>query len=152
MRRKPISIKKHSASSGQSAAPPQATRVSGVLEEMGPCELQIRLKDGSRLTGQLTSTTVCRFTELLGRSVALTGVAHFDHGGEVQILVVDQIEPARSADAFFNRRPSPFQRDFQFVVPYEGPAFADGPPDWPGDETVDEIEAMVRAIRSRSSS
>jgi hypothetical protein len=132
---------------------PQAARVSGTLDAIRHSDrmFALVLPSGETLRGVAEDAILARLPDLWGKAVAATGRAVFRPSGDFLRLDAEHIEPARPADlAIFAKRPEPIGRpiDARKRLQPQGPdsglnaIFGR----WPGDETDEEVAAMLEDL------
>jgi hypothetical protein len=126
-------------------------RVAGKLDELRrpDCRLSLILSDGSILICWTDKIEEDRLRTLWGRPVVVSGLAVFRPSGKVLRIEVDQIRPASDADLqIWSVEPEPLQArlDVKALRKSQGPRSGINAifGMWPGDETDEEFEALLR--------
>ncbi len=146
-------------------APPSGTNiVTGHLEEIsqGGC-FRLRLGNGDSIRGQINQAVVGLETlrELWGNPTTIHGMTHFRAAGRPRFMEVHRMEPRTDRDAIFDQTPMP-SRSRRPPYPGHLRGRVRLPPEvlkkasnfkredlwgrWPGDETVEELLAMLDSM------
>lgn len=129
---------------------PQAARVSGALDTISASrsDVILRLEDGAKVPARLSDHDPEALRDLFGRTVVVSGVAHYRPSGRLLLLDVEFIGEAREGDRIFEAVP---------IARRRGLVAARAPQDsssgvaaffgtWPGEEGEAELLAMLRAL------
>lgn len=130
--------------------PPQAVRVAGVLDtvSVSRTDVVIRLAKGIRVPGRLHEHDVEALRSYLGKEVVVSGLAHFRPSGQLSIVHVEALQPARPEDRIFRSVPVAPKR--RWVQEPMGSADSEGVSGffgtWPGEETEADLFEALKGI------
>jgi hypothetical protein len=130
---------------------PRAVRVVGVLDTVSAerAGILLKLRDGSLIPGRVDALEPEVLPGLLNTRVAMEGMAYSRPSGQLSVIDVDYLGPAREqGDELFERAPGPFGGPLPAPVPQDersGVAAMFGT--WPGDETDEELLAALAEVR-----
>lgn len=123
--------------------PPQAARVAGSLDTISASRTDVilNLKDGTRVPARLEDHDPDALKELFGRSVVISGMAHYRPSGRLLMVVVDAISEAGTGDQIFEAAPVARRRlpVNTSVVQDESSGVSAFFGTWPGEETEEEL-------------
>lgn len=131
---------------------PERVRVMGLLDSLTATRraFQLKLADGSTVRGRFEEPQEERFQELWNQHVLITGTADFKPSGLVRRVQTERLEPATDAHEIWAQQPRAFQTSFdprEFRRASQGKgglAMLVG--QWPGDESDEEIEDILRRM------
>lgn len=133
---------------------PRRLRVTGRLDVMGASQgvLKLDVRAGEIVTALWEGDEpVETLREFFNRDVVVEGIGVFRPSGSLLRVDADAIAPASSQDEFFRRVPSAVvQRDYHKLARLkagEKPAYAQLRGSLPGDESDEEFDAAVAALR-----
>jgi hypothetical protein len=143
--RKRVSVALESASR-------QRVRIAGTLEELVPEErlFSLILGEGETLRCGISSNVPAETLKtLLGRPVLISGTAFFSRSGSLVRIEADHVQPAQGNVSFWSRLPRqvlggidrravPESRESSGLSAIVG--------QWPGDESDEEILALLEEI------
>jgi len=123
--------------------PSQAARVSGVLDTISASQSDVilKLKDGSKVPARIEDHNPDALRQLFGKSVVISGIAHYRPSGRLRLLSVESIGAAQVGDQLFEAEPVALQRS-PVVTPQTQDASSGVSAffgTWPGDESEDEL-------------
>lgn len=129
---------------------PQSVVLNGVVELLQYSKLKVKIKtaegivDGF-LSDDLSSADIAKFW---GKEVTITGTSYFKPRGKSVIEIERVFEPG-TGDAFFSKRPKSETVDLQIArqIREKGSnPLANIMGKWPGDETDEEFEQLLKAL------
>jgi len=130
---------------------PEKVRVSGKLDTISDSkpEVLIRMADETIVMARLEQTNLGRRQELWGQQVVLSGLGHFSMSGKLLRMDAESLQPAGGGDKMFERTPRPRlqQRLLPTLVTDDKPRMSELYGTWPGDETEEELLAMLAELR-----
>lgn len=134
---------------------PSRTVVLGIVDllEHSSSRVKIRLADGNIATGYLTEELrEGNVQEFWGKEATLTGTAYYRPSGKLAYLHIDQVDAPGEHDALFRRLPKSETVEQQISRQQREGKKANPLPElvgqWPGEETDEEFEAMLKLLRS----
>lgn len=128
-----------------------AIRLTGTLDTISHSKSNaaLVLPDGTRISVTMEEHEPDQLRSLFGQSVVVSGIVHYNAKGSVKDIDVEHIDRAHRRDAMFSALPTtPKSLDEVLEEGQKtGARFADFIGRWPGDETDEELQAALRAIR-----
>lgn len=128
-------------------------RLAGRLDEarLRKSSFVLELARGVRVRGVLTDPASTSLKQHFGELVAIEGVAQFRPSGTLLRVDVEQIGTATPVDmAAFSTEPKPMESGINARHSHRRQASTSGVNavigNWPGDETDEEVEALLRAL------
>lgn len=132
---------------------PQEVRVVGVLDMIrhSTRSFALKMKDGSEVRGVLeTSESMERIRHLLSERVLVLGRAVYRPSGSVLRLEARAVEAGAGQSELWEKIPAPRSRQRRSVrfKPGEAQSWLDSFfGKWPGDETDEDFDRMLREVR-----
>lgn len=132
---------------------PQQVKAAGYLDTIRHSDHTFTLKASGEtkpIKGVASEEHVTTLAELWGKSVLVSGLAHFTAGGRVQRIEAETINPASDRDLKFWTVPEPARRPMAAPAlrveqgPRSGLAAILG--QWPGDESDDVISEALEQL------
>ena len=138
----------------QRGAPrPERVVVSGYLDELvgSKRSFSLLLPGGQRVRGLLPEENSHALSALWTRRVVVDGEAHFRPSGGLSVVAATHIQEAGPGADVWARVPRPRPRDLTDLRPRATHGAGENPTagllgQWPGDETQDELFALLREI------
>lgn len=134
-----------------SITPPSMTaRITGKLEMMKHSNSSVQLiADGQVIRAYLTEKmSLQEAKEFFGEEVTIDGIAHFDAKRKVSRFEVSKLRLASASDDYFRRLPQPLLKQISWMeeaknISYLGTKLSKVMGKWPGDESEEELLAML---------
>jgi len=129
---------------------PESVILNGTVESLRYSKLKVQIKteegivDGF-LSDKLSSEDIAPFW---GKEVTITGTAHFKPRGR-SVIEIERVFEAGEGDAYFSRRPKSETVEKQLerqIREKGGNQLAQIMGKWPGDETDEEFEQMLKDL------
>jgi len=130
--------------------PPIKALITGQLDLMQYSKelIKVDTKAGNVraiLSGELTFEEVGKF---FGKEVTLEGIAHFKPSKKVSSIEVEKIHSATAQDQWFSAQPTAITEQINFAdlskeQEYHGTALDNVIGQWPGDESIEELLALL---------
>lgn len=129
---------------------PQAARVAGTLDTISASrsDVILTLKDGTKVPARMEDHDREALRALFGKTVVVSGIAHYRPSGRLLMVDVESIEEAGAGDHLFEAAPIARKRlpvatpvaqdDLSGVSTFFGT--------WPGEESEDELLEALQAI------
>lgn len=131
--------------------PNRKAKVIGKLDVLQHSLSQLELvTDGKKMRAKLSDKlNFDDVLELFGEDVILSGVANFNPAGKINSFEIQSIKKASSEDDYFRNIPQPIFKEFdlQRVVEakrYKGTNIEELIGKWPGDESTEELLALLK--------
>lgn len=152
-RRKPLVITKDHAVKIErlrdETPPPEAARVTGTLDTISASrsEVTLKLKDGTRVPARIEDHDPEGLRVLFGKTVVISGMAHYRHSGRLLMLGIESISEASAGDHLFEA--TPFSRKRMLVATPLAQDESSGVSaffgTWPGTESEEELLEALKA-------
>lgn len=130
--------------------PPQAARVAGSLDTISASSTDVilKLKDGTRVPARFEDHDPDALKELFGRSVVISGMAHYRPSGRLLMVVAEAINEAGTGDQIFEAAPVARRRlpVNTAVAQDESSGVSAFFGTWPGEETEEELLEALQGI------
>lgn len=132
---------------------PQKTVINGVIDEMKFSRKQLVLVTENKQKVVVlppSEHTLTEIKDFFGKEITITGMAHFKPGGQLSYLQMDRFGKPGKADKFFSKKPDKMSMQQQIALQIrEGKKknpLDDVIGKWPGDETDEEFERMLKDL------
>lgn len=131
---------------------PRKVRVCGELHmiEFARQVFSVQLEDGAKVRGVWLGDSIDPLRALGGEKVVFSGTAVFRPSGLVLRVETDRIERATEADAFFSEMPKASPRTVRLEQEIAAQQTRGGIAavfgKWPGDETPEELDRLLREV------
>ncbi len=133
---------------------PQKTVVAGVVDEMKFTREQVILTttDNKKIIVLVPKNLFQDLKEFFGQEIAITGIAHFKPGGQLSYVKMESFaESNEKLKAMFSKKPHRMSMQQQIALQLRQGKKANPIDDifgkWPGNETDEEFEQMLKALR-----
>ena len=134
--------------------PPQKTVVAGVIDEMKFSREQVILttSDHKKIIVVVAKEFFNELKDFFGHEIAITGIAHFKPGGQLSYVKMEKFSEAdERLMKMFSKKPHKMSMQQQIALQIrEGKKpnpIDDIMGKWPGNETDEEFEQMLKALR-----
>lgn len=132
----------------------QKTVVAGVIDEMKFSREQVILTttDHKKIVVVVAKELFQDLKEFFGQEIAITGMAHFKPGGQLSYVKMEGFsESSERLKAMFSKKPHKMTAQQQIALQLrqgkKPNPIADIIGKWPGNETDEEFEQMLKALR-----
>lgn len=133
---------------------PQKTVVAGVIDEMKFSREQVILttSENKKIVVIVAKDLFVDLKEFFGQEIAINGMAHFKPGGQLSYVKMESFsESNERLKAMFSKKPHKITSQQQIALQLRQGKKAN-PIDeligqWPGEETDEEFEQMLNALR-----
>lgn len=132
---------------------PQKVYINGVIDEMKYSKKQLVL-----ITEQKERIVVIKqegdvpteISAFFGKEITISGIAHYKPGGQLSYVILESFGAPSSGDRFFSKKPHKMGIQQQIASQLREGKKANPLEDimgqWPGDETDEEFEQMLKAL------
>jgi hypothetical protein len=134
--------------------PPQKTTVAGVMDEMKFSREQVILTtaDNKKIVVIVAKNLFNKLKEFSGQQVAIIGMAHFKPSGQLSYVKMEKFAEAdERLMKMFSKKPHKMTMQQQIALQIREGKKPNPIDDiigkWPGDETDEEFEQMLKALR-----
>ena len=132
---------------------PEKTVINGIIDEMKFSRKQLVLVTADKQKVVVlppSDQILTEIKEYFGRDITLTGIAYYKPGGQLSYVAMESFGKPGNGDKFFSKKPDKLSMQQQIAIQIrEGKK--NNPLDdvigkWPGDETDEEFEQMLKAL------
>ncbi|MCC5916164.1 MAG: hypothetical protein JJU02_02435 [Cryomorphaceae bacterium] len=132
---------------------PQKTIINGVIDEMKFSKKQLVLLTAEKervVVMPKAGTVLHEVSDFFGKEITLTGMAHFKPGGQLSYVELESFAQPSKGDHFFSKKPSKMGVQQQIAMQLREGKKANPLDDiigkWPGDETDEEFDEMMKLL------
>lgn len=130
--------------------PPQLSIINGELNviDFAKNQISIETKEG-KIPCELSEELMEEARKLGGKNVSVRGKVHFRPSGKSSKMIVETLWAGQANEKVFNKLPTSYtskQILFQEIERKKGGSFKDIIGKWPGDETLEEFEEILKTM------
>jgi len=132
---------------------PQKTLITGVVDEMKYSREQVILttRDNQKVVVLVAKERLGELKQFFGQHIAINGMAYFKPGGQLSYVQMEAFgEADENMRKMFSKKPHKMSMQQQIALQLREGKKPNPLPDiigkWPGDETDEEFEQMLKAL------
>ncbi|SDA96756.1 hypothetical protein SAMN03080617_04280 [Algoriphagus alkaliphilus] len=131
---------------------PKKQVVAGVIDEMKYSKEQVILttSDSKKVIVIVAKDLLSQLKEFFGRDISITGMAHYKPGGNLSYIQLESFGEPGKAGHFLSRRPDQLTTNQQIAIQLSQGKKKNPLDDifgkWPGNESDEEFEQMMKAL------
>jgi len=132
---------------------PQKTVINGIIDEMKFSRKQLVMLTSDKqkiVVIPPSSDFFEKIKDYFGKEIIISGVANFKPGGQLSYVNLESFNPAGVADKFFSRKPDKTPLQQQIAIQIKQGKKSNPIDDifgkWPGNETDEEFEQMLKEL------